>query len=255
MRETQITLLCDRLIAEAIKQISKPRTFVEFVGMPEADKLLNDIDSYPHAFVIACIMDRQMKAERAWRIPYDLMERIGSFRFSDLAKLSPQELEKVMMQPEPLHRFPSQMSKFLYAAIRRIEDWYHGDASAIWANRPSSAAIVLRFLEFDGVGRKIATMAANCLVREFRIPVSDCYSIDISVDIQVRRVFARMGFVPEDAPEDYIIYRARELHPEYPGIFDLVLWELGRAVCQPRNPACKECRWSDLCKYAGDSKA
>lgn len=138
------------------------------------------------------------------------------------------------------------MARNAYSAVRRIATQYRGNASAIWMDRPSSAAIVRRFLEFDGVGQKIATMAANTLVREFRIPVSDRYSIDISVDVQVLRVFARMGFVPEDIvarkgdSQEYIVYRARELHPEYPGIFDLVLWELGRTVCRSKQPVCNK---------------
>jgi len=248
--QAKLARLRERLISEATDRLSQPRAFMSFVGVAEADELLNDIKGHPHAFVIACIMDRQMSAQKAWRIPYELKQRIGSFRFPRLAELSLEQLERVMAQPEPLHRFPKVMSRNLYAAIRRIERQYRGNAAEIWTGRPSSATIVRRFLEFDGVGQKIATMAANTLVRDFRIPVSDRYSIDISVDIQIRRVFARMGFVPEDASTEYIIYRARELHPEYPGIFDLVLWELGRTVCRPRRPACDDCQWRELCAHA-----
>jgi endonuclease III len=89
-------------------------------------------------------------------------------------------------------------------------------------------------------------MAANILVREFKIPVADKISIDISVDSQVRRVFARLGFVGGDATNDQIIYRARDLNPLYPGVFDLSLWEIGRNWCHPRKPDCANCyllRW------------
>ena len=39
---------------------------VVFTKNPEVDALLNDLTNSPHAFVLACVMDRQIKAERAW---------------------------------------------------------------------------------------------------------------------------------------------------------------------------------------------
>ncbi len=255
MSSERLSRLCDQLIAEGCERLSRPPSFIEFARVREADKLLNDLDEYPHAFVIACVMDRQMPAEKAWRIPYYLKENIGRFDFSALAGLTESYFRRIMIGPPVLHRFPEKMAKILYSAVCRIETVYGENASVIWAGRPSSAAIVRRFLEFDGVGQKIATMAANILVRDFRIPVSDRYSIDISVDVQVRRVFARMGFVPENSTAELIIYRSRELYPEYPGIFDLVLWELGRTVCLPTRPRCEGCRWSELCEYSGRVEA
>ncbi len=60
----------------------------------------------------------------------------------------------------------------------------------------------------------------------------------------------RMGLVPEGASDEYITYRAREMYPEYPGVFDLVLWDLGRAACRPENPVCARCEWAAQCAYA-----
>lgn len=47
-----------------------------------------------------------------------------------------------------------------------------------------------------------------------------------------------------------MIYIARELNPDFPGIFDLALWDLGRTLCRPAKPRCPECRLSELCTYA-----
>ena len=113
---------------------------------------------------------------------------------------------------------------------------YNDDASMIWHNTPKNATIVRRFLEFKGVGVKIATMVANILAREFKIPMQDKICIDISPDVQVKRVFIRLGFSPKNATNDQLIYSARELHPNYPGIFDLSAWEIGRSWCWPSNP-------------------
>ena len=109
-------------------------------------------------------------------------------------------------------------------------------------------------MEFNGAGQKIATMGPNILVRDMKISVSDKYSIDISVDAQIRRTFKRLGLVRENASNEELIYRARELNPEYPGIFDLSLWEIRREWCRPQGPECVKCYLNDLCPTAAERK-
>ena len=226
----------------------------------EATRLVSDLERHPHAFVIACIMDRQIYADRAWLIPYRLSWRIGSpgepiFGFRALLELSEDEIRGHMKGPPSLHRFPETMSCYVHAALRRIADKYDGRAEKIWAGRPPSAGLVYRFLEFEGIGPKIATMAANILIRGFKIPVSDHFSVDISVDVHVRRVFRRLGLIPERASTEQVIYRARELNPEFPGILDLPAWQIGREWCKPKNPRCSECFMEDICPTAGELTA
>ena len=90
------------------------------------------------------------------------------------------------------------MSQGIHDALRHIADKYEGSAENIWSGCPSSASLVYRFLEFKGIGPKIATMAANGLVCHFKILVSDHFSIDISPDRHVLRVFKRLGLVPPE---------------------------------------------------------
>jgi endonuclease III len=200
-------------------------------------------------------MDRQTIAEKAWSIPYMMQQRLGSFEFSFLLQKSEQELEDAMLHPHPLHRFNKIMATSMYAAIHRISDEYDGNARTIWAGRPSSRVLVHRFLEFRGVGPKIANMAANILHRDLRVDLADCSSIDISADVQVTRVYSRMGFVPQGTSIEDVIYRAREMHPEYPGVYDLILWDLGRTKCRPQNPTCTTCEWAAHCAYANGDHA
>ena len=70
-------------------------------------------------------------------------------------------LERLMIKPVPLHRYPERMSENFYEAVRLIADRYSGDASNIWRGKPSSAEVVYRFLQFRGVEPKIATMATR----------------------------------------------------------------------------------------------
>lgn len=213
---------------------------VHLVEEPESNAFLNDIINFPHAYVLACCMDRQTKAERAWMIPVRLKEIIGDFSISCLAKITLPEYQNIFTD-NSLHRFNDVMSGVFYNAVQRIVRDYEGDASKIWTGNPSSAAVVYRFLQFEGVGIKIATMATNILARQFKVPFSDYYSIDISPDVHILRVLRRSGLVEKEASIESVVYKARELCPEFPGIIDFSCWEIGRMWCRPRNPNCKDC--------------
>lgn len=242
------TEIRDRLIQKGLEIFNSPPERVEFTGHKCADNLLNDLDNCPHAYVLACIMDRQMKAERAWMIPYLISEKISSFDFDVISELSQEDVYKLMTKPDTLHRYPNEMSLNFYKAIQLIKDKYEGNAAKIWNDTPSSAEIVTRFLEFRGVGQKIATMAANILARHFKIKLKDYVCIDVSADVHVIRVFERLGFVAKNATTDQIILTAKSLHPEFPGLMDFPAWEIGRNWCRPTNPACNDCYMNDICQ-------
>lgn len=247
----------DRLLEKGDELFTAPSAPIAFSGNAEADKLTNDIQGTPHAFVLACVMDRQIKAELAWRIPYEMQQRLGTFAFDALSNLSLKDIENLMKNPSPLHRFPQKMSRNFHDAVQRISRKYDADASRIWARTPSSATVVYRFLEFRGVGPKIATMATNMLARNFKVPFSDYYSIDVSVDVQVRRVFCRLGLISTTATNEQVIYKARSMNPEFPGMLDLPAWEVGRRWCRPKAPICDECYLNAVCPsaFAGNAES
>ncbi|HHE40754.1 MAG TPA: iron-sulfur cluster loop [Candidatus Cloacimonetes bacterium] len=240
----------DKIAAALIKRgnelFNLPYKKVNFTGNEEADTLLNDLRKFPHAYVLACIMDRQIKAERAWLIPYLISQELGSFDFERLLKLDLDSLKEIFKR-KSLHRFNDVMAANFFSAIQLIHTKYQNDAANIWKNKPKSATVVRRFLEFKGVGIKISTMAVNILAREFKITLQDRICIDISLDVQVKRVFTRLGFISEGASNEELIYCARELHSEYPGIFDFSAWEIGREWCRPSSPDCKNCFLNRLC--------
>ena len=220
---------------------------VHFVKDDETNLFLNDLQDYPHAFVLSCLMDRQIKAEVAWQIPSKIKSILGSFEINDLAALKAAEYQKIFSQRK-LHRFNDTMADVFHCGVQDIYNKYGGDASKIWSDKPSSSTVVYRFLAFKCSAVKIATMAANILARQFRIEFSDYYSIDISPDVHIKRVMTRMGFVPKEASNEMIIYKARELYPEFPGIIDFSCWEIGREWCRPTNPDCENCLVKKECE-------
>ncbi len=218
------------LIEEGRRRLSRPRQQYSFeTGIPEAERLLNDLESFPHIFVCACVMDRQIRAGRAWAIPYRVGKEIGGLEFRKFAEIKLPQFKEIFKRLS-LHRFNEKMAGCFYSAVQDIHIKYSDDASQIWANKPKSALVIRRLLEFGGVGIKIANMAVNILARDFKIPMLDFSSIDIAPDIQVRKFFIEKGLLRKEASNEELIYLAREIYPEYPGILDIMAWEMGRKI-------------------------
>lgn len=234
------------LIKKGLELLERPREKGIYADNRDANKLINDIENYPHAFVLGAVMDRQIPAEKAWVIPYKVKHELDDFNFSQLQKINLNQIKNIFKKHN-LHRFNETMAQNFYFAVQRIHNNYNDNASNIWNDNPLSATIVRRFLEFSGVGIKISTMAANILARNFKIPMKDHICIDISPDIQVSRVFRRIGFISQDASNELLIYTARELFPEYPGIFDKQCWQIGVNWCRPKSPKCWECYLEKYC--------
>lgn len=242
----EVNIIISQLIEKGEALLNRPIEPTIFTREAVIDEMLNDLANYPHHFVLACVMDRQIKAERAWRIPYMIGESIQDHSFKGLLDLAQADLID-LFRSRSFHRFNDIMASCFYKAVQRIHVLYNDDASQIWRDNPRSATVVRRFLQFEGVGIKIATMATNILARDFKIPMQDRICIDISPDTQVRRVFARLGLISKSAIPEELVFCARELNPMYPGIFDLSAWEIGRQWCRPLNPRCGECLLNENC--------
>ena len=147
------------------------------------------------------------------------------------------------------------MASVFNSALERIVNVYGGKASNIWEGNPSSATVVARFLEFDGCGVKIATMATNLLHRALSVQYSDYYSVDISPDVHIMRVMHRLGILRDDKKDRSLaIYHAREINPNYPGILDGYFWSIGKNYCRPTNSSCIECPLNKVCAHYGETR-
>ena len=250
----------ENLLLEKSKEVNKNRMNIpmsEIFFFPdkelkdpeavECNKKICDLANTPHFFVLACLMDRQMNSAKAFKIPYIISQEYGE----SIDELCNHSLEDYIAKFNNLHRFEKVMAECFYNAVHLIKDKYDGDASRIWTGRPSSALVVLRFLEFQGCGSKIATMAANILQRDLKVEYSDYCSIDISTDVHVMRVLRRLGLLSKNASPDEARYLARSINPEYPGIIDYPCWEWGQKYCRPASPKCKECPMESVCPKVG----
>ena len=92
---------------------------VHLVEDQEANSFLNDLVNFPHAYVLSCCMDRQVKAEIAWMIPIRLRKIIGDFSIETLDNISLEEYLTIFNE-NTLHRFNDIMSKVYYSGVKRI---------------------------------------------------------------------------------------------------------------------------------------
>ena len=237
--------IVDYLIERGYEHLNAPHGSVPLVADAEANVLVNDLTAHPHAFVLACLLDRQMSAEKVWQIPLKIRDALGTFEMVNLASLTADDWTHLLRAAG--HRRPAVMADVMARGVERIQTVYQGNASLIWRDCPTSASLVRRFLHFHGAGPKIACMAANILVRDFKVEVADRRQIDISADVHGRRTMDRLGLAEPPVDELEIIYAARDLHPDYPGIFDLTLFQLGRTTCRPTAPDCSSCPLSSWC--------
>lgn len=245
--------LQEKLVEMAERVYQGPWEIGKFSKDERANEIINNIGKMPHIFVIACLLGRQFHDEKAWETLARLEERIGTLDIKKLSRLTLKDWEDAFVKPTPLHGFPREMAPYVMAAVQRIMKEYGGDASRLWSDTPSSATVIKRFLEFEGIGQKISTMAVNILVRYFKIQMSDCYSVEVTVDARMKRVLSRMGIV-DSTKAKYIQLTVREMYPKYPGIFDPVFWEIGKFHCFTSGPDCQGCPVNGLCLYSRQRK-
>ena len=118
------------LIEKSKKLFEEDKAIVHLVNDEKQNKFLNDLENYPHAFVLACLMDKKIKAERAWAIPYKIYKELKSF---DIYKLKEKGkgYYKDLFNKNKFHIFNNDMAEVFYNGICRIIDKYEGKANKI----------------------------------------------------------------------------------------------------------------------------
>jgi uncharacterized HhH-GPD family protein len=215
-------------------------------GDPAVDDYLR---SDPFAFLVAVILDEGIKAERAWRGPWLLRQRLGHLD-PDRVRRDWEGVRAAVAQPPALHRFVDVMARAIQSAGERVCTVYNGDASRIWAPGSTAREVDDRLQGFQRIGQKKAAMAVEILIAQMDIALEGLSGTDIAYDVQVRRVFLRTALADRDDLRT-MINVARELEPERPGLLDLPAWFVGREWCHPHDPDCDSCPLTDVCPRRG----
>jgi endonuclease III len=196
-----------------------------------------------NTFLVCCLLDYQIKADRAWengrrlvhalKDPDDIWAAVTAF--------SEEEWESKFKELG-LHRYPAA-HKRLWRIGREICSYFDGDANKIWQN--SSAFDVLCRLNYIGAGEQISRMIVGALRDVGQIQGKG----DVKADVHVCRVIGRVFFGEQAKPET-ATELTRQLSPDDPWQVDRTLWKLGSTFCHATTPDCSHCYLSAECMHA-----
>lgn len=234
-----VAALLDHGVRLATKDASAPPAFT---GDPEADRFVAED---PFAFLVAVISDQGIKAERAWRLPFELKRRLGFFDPERIAAAG-DELRRAFAARPALHRLVNTVPTWVQLAAKRVLDEYDGDAGAIWGDKPTAAELQRRLQGFVGISQKKAAMATEILERDLGVTVRDLSGSDVAYDVHLRRVFLRSGIAERD-DLSHMVEAARKARAERPGSLDFPVWDIGRRWCRPTEPRCDACVIGHVC--------
>ena len=219
------------------------RLFFGGIVAESADLILSD----PYAFCLAVCLDRGMKAEIVWTIPYWIKQDLGHLDPYRIHEMTGGQLAAVVARLPKRPRYVNDAPRTISDITDIVVEGCEGDAARIWTGR--SAADVREVFEYvHGVGTGIANMAVLLIERAYGVRFSDLdrRTMDIKPDVHTMRVLARMGAAPRATPSDAIA-AARRLHPSYPGEIDAGLWLVGRQWCTAQAALCHGCPLEGPC--------
>jgi len=216
-----------------------------FTRSQEANKLN---DENPFAFLLCATVDRMSIAEVVWSTAFELRKALGHLDPTTIAAMNPEDIEPLL--PEGLYLRRDSARTIVDCANQVVSRW-RGDASRIWATT-DVREILARLDDIFGVGRAIASMIINILIRDgkLELPPDQLARVDVKPDTHIRRVFFRTG-LSEKESEKAAIDAGRKANPRYPGELDMPAWQIGREYCDPGLPHCGKCPLEKACSKRG----
>lgn len=203
--------------------------------------------SDPYAFTIAVCLDRGMKAEIIWTIPYDIQQALGHLNPEIIYQMSLDDLEELFERLPRRPRYINDAPKTLQQLTQIVVEECKGNAANIWIGK-RAAQVNRTFTSIHGVGPGIANMGVLLIEAGFGIRFDDLdrKRMDIKPDVHTKRVLYRLG-VSDEEREEAALSATRMMNPDYPGELDGALWWIGRKWCFASNPDCANCPMMEIC--------
>lgn len=210
----------------AMKKAELYKKVIEYFEntMPIAETELNY--TTPFELLVAVILSAQCTDKRVNMVTPDLFARYSTPE--EMSQAHPDEIYNYIKSIS----YPNNKAKHLVGMAQKLSEEFGG--------------IVPDTLEelttLPGVGRKTANVIQSVVFNKSAM----------AVDTHVYRVSRRIGLVPQRCTTPYSV--ETELTKHFPNelIPKAHHWLIlhGRYVCKARNPECKKCGLSSLCRHA-----
>jgi len=259
-RLTSPNAIADTILAFdpiSLSRPARPMTHAEYAtSQGLASPRVRTEAEHANAFLFGVIADRMIKAEKAWKLSYELSRRFGHLDVAKLARMFVADLREKLEKPTKLHRFNEAIAKGIIAASQRIVTAWNGSATNMWARGVSAPELLAELESLPGISHKLSSMTLQILITRLGVEVRDVDAVNIAVDRHVARVFLRTGLVTGDKGrtvfragelKPLVIAAARHASPVFPGALDFGAFWSGKNWCTHTAPRCGECPIRSAC--------
>ncbi|MEA3328080.1 MAG: hypothetical protein U9R53_12390 [Chloroflexota bacterium] len=203
----------------------------------------NLILSNPYAFSIGVCLDRGIRAEIIWTIPYDIKKELGHLDPKLIYQFSIPELLDLFCRLPRRPRYINDAPRTLQQLTQIVIEECGGNAANFWSEK-RAAQVNRTFQSIHGVGPGIANMGVLLIEAAFGVCFDDLdrKRMDIKPDVHTKRVLYRLGASKAETEEAAAaLVATRTMNPDYPGELDRGLWWIGRNWCHASSPNCDHC--------------
>lgn len=225
------------------------RLSLEEKGYSHSERANVLIFSEPLAFVIGLIFDQSIQSRLAWEAPLVLKERLGHLDAQEIASMNEETLKLVIAEKKALHRYPGNMARYLIASCSVLVSEFDARAENLWKRDATVSTARKNFLKLSGIGEKKANLAVLMLARDFGIHFTDIGSLQLALDLHLKRVLSRSGLFDTDTKDglrDLHVYLQTD-YPQFPALLGTALWSVGRHFCHESSPQCDICPLNQTC--------
>ena len=204
----------------------------------EASRL---IVSDPYAFLLASCLDRGIKAEIIWSIPYAMKSALSHLDPEKIGTMSSNDIRSLLNSLDYRPRYINDAPHTIRDLTTIVTEECNSSAEKLWEGK-SALEVKRTLMSIHGVGPGIASMTLLLIEKAFpyRFKDLDRKRMDIKPDRHTRRVLFRLGVASSES-DLAAVEAARRLNPEFPGELDGPLWWIGRNWCHARAANCVGC--------------